>query len=235
MFRSGVLGAEAANTKALIFNVKGEDLLFLDQPNIRSTDDEPRALRPARPGRRRRSRASPSSRRPARGDPNAGPDVSSRPSGVRAFYWTLAEFCGEQLLPFVFADAEDERQQYTMVVHHVTRQAGARRPRRWVTTVCGPIDGTSRCATYRGPRRPHRRPRDRRRDDARLGRARRRHGHDQRVRPAAALVAAPARPPRPRRHRQRGPSTRIEHVRRAGHGGGPAQPRTTGPSGSSSA
>ena len=31
LFNSGVLGAEAANTKALVFNVKGEDLLFLDQ------------------------------------------------------------------------------------------------------------------------------------------------------------------------------------------------------------
>src|SRR5690606_13759904 len=31
LFHSGVLGAEAANTKAVIFNVKGEDLLFLDR------------------------------------------------------------------------------------------------------------------------------------------------------------------------------------------------------------
>src|SRR6266542_1053870 len=35
VFHSGVLGGsgEAANTRALIFNVKGEDLLFLDHPN----------------------------------------------------------------------------------------------------------------------------------------------------------------------------------------------------------
>ena len=33
LFHSDVLGREAANTKALVFNVKGEDLLFLDQPN----------------------------------------------------------------------------------------------------------------------------------------------------------------------------------------------------------
>ena len=31
--RSGALGGEAANTHALVFNVKGEDLLFLDQDN----------------------------------------------------------------------------------------------------------------------------------------------------------------------------------------------------------
>ncbi|MEY2571516.1 MAG: hypothetical protein QOE63_1866, partial [Acidimicrobiaceae bacterium] len=33
IFHSGLLGAEAHNTKALIFNVKGEDLLFLDHAN----------------------------------------------------------------------------------------------------------------------------------------------------------------------------------------------------------
>ncbi|MDQ1433925.1 MAG: hypothetical protein QOF59_741, partial [Actinomycetota bacterium] len=38
---------------------------------------------------------------------------------VAAFWWTLAEFCTGELLPYVFADAEDERNQYTMVVHQV--------------------------------------------------------------------------------------------------------------------
>jgi DNA helicase HerA-like ATPase len=119
LFRSGVLGAEAANTKALVFNVKGEDLLFLDQPNIRLTaEDRERYERlglPAEPFASVNVYAP-----PRRQDPNAGPDVSSRRGGVHAFYWTLEEFCTEQLLPFVFADSEDERQQYTMVVHHVT-------------------------------------------------------------------------------------------------------------------
>ncbi len=41
LFNSGVLGAEAINTKALIFNVKGEDLLFLDHANIRLADQRP--------------------------------------------------------------------------------------------------------------------------------------------------------------------------------------------------
>ena len=40
---SGVLGAEAANTKALIFNVKGEDLLFLDHANTRPRPTTSRA------------------------------------------------------------------------------------------------------------------------------------------------------------------------------------------------
>jgi DNA helicase HerA-like ATPase len=41
---------------------------------------------------------------------------------VQAFWWTLAEFCHDELLPFVFADSEDERNQYTTVIHQVTRR-----------------------------------------------------------------------------------------------------------------
>ena len=51
IFRSGALGARAVNAKALVFSVKGEDLLFLDQPNVRLDDDlraEYAALGPAR-------------------------------------------------------------------------------------------------------------------------------------------------------------------------------------------
>ena len=56
------------------------------------------------------------------------PDVASRDTGVTSFFWTLDAFCRDELLPFLFADAEDDRQQYTMVVHNVTarlRDAGA--------------------------------------------------------------------------------------------------------------
>ena len=40
LFRSGILGGEAINTKALIYNVKGEDLLFLDRANAELTDED---------------------------------------------------------------------------------------------------------------------------------------------------------------------------------------------------
>ncbi|WP_412539668.1 ATP-binding protein [Longispora sp. K20-0274] len=119
VFHSGVLGAEAANTKALIFNVKGEDLLLLDHPNAK-LDDDTRAKyaelgMPAGPFRSVAVFA------PPRAGSAAGtPDVACRTTGVDAFYWTLADFCALRLLPFVFADADDERQQYTMVVHQVT-------------------------------------------------------------------------------------------------------------------
>jgi DNA helicase HerA-like ATPase len=37
-------------------------------------------------------------------------------------YWTLAEFCHDDLLPFLFTDAEDDRAHYTIVVHNVMAQ-----------------------------------------------------------------------------------------------------------------
>lgn len=129
LFNSGVLGAEAMHAKGLIFNVKGEDLLFLDHPNAHLDPDQRRrysalgleaapfgsvgVLAPPRPG-----------------DPNATPATGSRASGVRPFFWTVADFCEQQLLPFLFADAEDERRQYTIVVQSVTAQLAecARQP-----------------------------------------------------------------------------------------------------------
>ena len=56
---------------------------------------------------------------PARGDANARPDVASRQEGVSSFFWTIEDFCRQRLLPFLFADVEDDRQQYPMVVHNV--------------------------------------------------------------------------------------------------------------------
>jgi DNA helicase HerA-like ATPase len=45
--------------------------------------------------------------------------VFARDRAVSPFYWTLVEFCRDELLPFVFADAEDERAQYTMLIAQV--------------------------------------------------------------------------------------------------------------------
>ncbi|HVF06640.1 MAG TPA: ATP-binding protein [Frankiaceae bacterium] len=118
LFNSNVLGGEALNTKALIFNVKGEDLLFLDHANAALTDEQ--RLRYSALGLPADSfRSVAVYAPPRRGDATGAPDVSSRTLGVRSFFWTLAGFCEQELLPFVFADAEDERQQYTMVVHNL--------------------------------------------------------------------------------------------------------------------
>ncbi len=121
LFNSGVLGASAVNTKALIFNVKGEDLLFLDHANTR-LDEEQRA----RYGRLGLAAGPFTSMRvlapPRKGDPNGAPATGARTTGVRPLYWTVHDFCSQGLLPYLFADAEDERQQYTIVVQSVTAQ-----------------------------------------------------------------------------------------------------------------
>ena len=114
----GVLAGEAHNTKALVFSVKGEDLLFLDYANSRLTDGQRARYAelglPARPFGNVRVFAP-----PRRNDPSGTPDVHARDRAVSPFYWTLAEFCDQELLPFVFADAEDERAQYTMLIAQV--------------------------------------------------------------------------------------------------------------------
>jgi uncharacterized protein len=119
LFHSGVLGGEAHNTRALIFNVKGEDLLFLDHDN--------RQLDPAEHARYEALGLTGGAFKsvelwapPRRGANTAVPDTGARLDGVGAFFWTLDEFCGDELLPFLFADAADDRQQYTMIVHHLT-------------------------------------------------------------------------------------------------------------------
>jgi DNA helicase HerA-like ATPase len=101
--------------------VKGEDLLFLDHPNTR-LDERTRAAY-HRLGLEAGPFPQVSVYAQARaGDRTGSPDVASRLTGVDPFYWTLSEFCSDRLLPYVFADADDERQQYTMVVHSVTAQ-----------------------------------------------------------------------------------------------------------------
>ncbi|MDT7619352.1 MAG: hypothetical protein QOC83_5677 [Pseudonocardiales bacterium] len=124
IFRSGVLGNRAVNAKALIFSVKGEDLLFLDHANRRLADETTgaelvdaygRLGLPAEPFASAGFYAPPTPE-----DPTGRPFVTGRTSGISPFWWTLREFCAEELLRFAFADAEDERNQYTSVIHQVT-------------------------------------------------------------------------------------------------------------------
>jgi DNA helicase HerA-like ATPase len=127
MFSSGVLGAEALNAKAVVFNVKGEDLLFLDAPNA-VLDERARA-------RYRRLDLDPGPfpsvtvcAPPRRGAANAVPDVTSRAQGVRSVFWTLEEFCTGDLLQFLFTDAEDDRSQYPIVIGNVMAQLREAQP-----------------------------------------------------------------------------------------------------------
>ena len=124
LFRSGALAGEAANTHAIVFNVKGEDLLFLDQPNARLEPkaredyarlglpaepfDSVQVLAPVRPGSRERM-----------------PATGSRQKGVSAFFWTLREVVTERLLRFLFAEAEDAASQLSFVVDKIEAKLAA--------------------------------------------------------------------------------------------------------------
>src|SRR5207244_3112753 len=118
LFHSGVLGGETANTKAIIFNVKGEDLLFLDKPNVGLTDaDRARYQQlglPAEPF------SSVGIWAPVRRNvENPVPDTGSRQEGVRAYFWTVRDVVRQGLLRFMFAEAGDERSQIADLVTRV--------------------------------------------------------------------------------------------------------------------
>jgi hypothetical protein len=118
LFHSGVLGGEAANTKALIFNVKGEDLLFLDRPNA-GLDHEARA-RYAQLGLPAGPFESVGIWAPVRRRVDVpAPDTGSRQDGVRAYFWTVRDLVKESLLRFMFAEAGDERSQIADLVTRV--------------------------------------------------------------------------------------------------------------------
>jgi hypothetical protein len=119
LFHSDALGRYGANTKALVFNVKGEDLMWLDTANARLTEadraDHAALGLPAGPFESVGLWA------PVR--PDAGgraiPQVEGRSEGVTAYYWTVREFVREKLLRFCFAEAEDERSQIADLVARV--------------------------------------------------------------------------------------------------------------------
>jgi DNA helicase HerA-like ATPase len=130
--RPEILGEGAANLRILVFNVKGEDLLWLDKPN-RFLDDAARdgwaalGVDPVpfpsvsfwAPPRRRS------------GDVIV-PDTGGRQEGVNAFTWTPREFIDEGLLRFLFTDASDARNQLSFVEERVRTQLT-----RWSVDVAG--------------------------------------------------------------------------------------------------
>ena len=118
LFGSGVLGAEAANTKALVFNVKGEDLLFLDHANKRLPDGD--RARYAELGLTPGPFSSVGIWAPVRrGGGNPVPDTGSRQQGVRSYFWTVRDVVREGLLRFMFAESGDERSQVADLVARV--------------------------------------------------------------------------------------------------------------------
>ncbi|MBI5284697.1 MAG: ATP-binding protein [Chloroflexi bacterium] len=118
LLHSDVLGAHAANTKAVIFNVKGEDLLWLDKPNARIDEEASQRYRemdlPVGPFQSVGIWA------PAlKGSDSLMPASDTRQEGVTAYAWSLSEFCRQRMLKFLFADADNETSQLSFVVRLV--------------------------------------------------------------------------------------------------------------------
>ena len=120
LFESGVLGAGGRQHQGprLQREGRGPALAGPAQPPAGRAAGRP--LRPRRACPSARSRAWPSSPRPGAARPRRCPTWPAATRGITSFFWTLEDFCRDELLPFLFADAEDDRQQYTMVVHNVT-------------------------------------------------------------------------------------------------------------------
>jgi DNA helicase HerA-like ATPase len=129
LFTSGALGPRAGNTYSIIFNVKGEDLLFLDQPNVRLRDkdraDYVKLGLPAETFTAVQFLAP-----VAKGSAERLAATGSRGKGVQAFFWTIRELAAERLLRFLFAEAEDAGSLFGAVVDQIeAKLAGAARER----------------------------------------------------------------------------------------------------------
>lgn len=120
--RPDILGEGAANLRILVFNVKGEDLLWLDKKNRyfdTAAADTWDSLG-VDPG----PFPSVSFWAPPRvqsGDVVI-PDTGGRQEGVNAFGWTPREFIDSGLLRFLFTDASDSRNQIPFIEERVRSQ-----------------------------------------------------------------------------------------------------------------
>lgn len=147
-----MLGPSGPSTRALVFNVKGEDLLHIDRENSKFGRQPDAAagwasLGVTEPGPFRRVRLF--APRSAASHPGSNvTDVASRPStDVLAFGWSPAAFIAQGLLRFCFAEEEDVRTQISFVEQRVRVQLA-----RWAhplenepgaVVLCEPAPGTS--------------------------------------------------------------------------------------------
>lgn len=136
LFHSDVLREDRTNARAIIFNVKGEDLLFLDKPNARlSAEESAKYASLGLPEGKFQdvSLWAPTSRELI-GEPV--PDTGSRQEGVTPYFWSLRQFCQEHLLRFLFAEADSESSQIGFAVsvaeRYLERATEGQRGRGWV-------------------------------------------------------------------------------------------------------
>ena len=110
--------------RVLLFNVKGEDLLYLDRPNTRYREMSGREDRDAQWRSLGLTEVGPfpSVAIWAPPDEAGGPRCGRQGAGVRAFGWTPWQFAIDGLLRFCFTDAGDMRSQLTYLEERVREQ-----------------------------------------------------------------------------------------------------------------
>ena len=129
-----VVGSGASNLRVLVFNVKGEDLLWLDRPN--RMFDAHEGAREAWSALGVDPAPFPSVRFWAPPRRQSGdvvvPDTGGRFDGVEVFSWTPRAFIDQDLLEFCFTDASDAKNQIPFIRERVQLQL-----KRWAVGVDG--------------------------------------------------------------------------------------------------
>ena len=121
IFNSAALGNQRANTKALIFNVKGEDLFFLDKSNSRLREEDRQDYQtlgiPIEPFKDIRFCAA-----PRKNDRDITPHLDQRSENISVYLWSLRELCRDRLFSFLFAGDDLQRGNLGFLVSGVTEK-----------------------------------------------------------------------------------------------------------------
>jgi DNA helicase HerA-like ATPase len=119
--QDGMPAPDKAAARSIVFNVKGEDMLFLDKPNKGLTDDH-RAVYakmnlPTTPFQDVRLFTSP---KPGTDVPS--PSTEQRHEGVTPYVWTMRQLAQDRLLPFLFAEGDQETTNLYGLIQHLTNR-----------------------------------------------------------------------------------------------------------------
>ncbi|ERN41450.1 hypothetical protein KR51_00020240 [Rubidibacter lacunae KORDI 51-2] len=126
IFHSTTDSGSANTKKAVIFNVKGEDLFFLDKSNLKRPEYE--AKLGNNPGDRLDTLGLPAMPftdvkfcAPAKKNllPDVVPNIDQRTEGVTAYMWSLRELCRDRLFRFLFVGEDLERGNLVYLVANV--------------------------------------------------------------------------------------------------------------------
>ena len=115
----GMPKEDKASARSIVFNVKGEDMLFLDKPNKGLTEQDRATYGtmglPTAPFADVRLFTSP---KPGTEVPS--PSTEQRQEGVTPYVWTMRQFAEQRLLPFLFTEGDQETTNLYGLIQHLT-------------------------------------------------------------------------------------------------------------------